>query len=154
MNRLVIVCLFCAFSNLAHAYGENCLLYNIKIKNETGADCVLKKYYIIHGHLNADTKMPEVIFRDGSVDFQISAIKTGKIPLGSALLNYECGDSNEIAFFTTTMTDNINLSNYNDSNSAVIESHNLDGSFNFKRCNIFYGTTNDITWAIKRINVA
>lgn len=144
MKQIVAFILFCVISTMVHAWGENCRLYHVHIKNTGTSDCVLKKHYILYGKVSSNTKIPDVIFRDKETQFEMNAADGA----AASLLSYECGDDKRITFFTTTSTDTPIIGHYNDTRSAIIESKHIEASFESTRCSNFNGTANEITWTL------
>ncbi|MGV3740404.1 MAG: hypothetical protein ACO1N3_03845 [Gammaproteobacteria bacterium] len=104
--------------------------------------------------LSAGSKIPDVIFRDETVQFEMTQKVVGAPLDAAALLTYECGYDKEITFLSTTTPPQFPPmpGHYDDSYSAIIESNNLAADFNFKRCNNYWGTMNESVWTFRSID--
>ena len=74
----------------------------IKITNTTDKDCVLTKKTIPYGHISDNTQLPDMIFRDQTIEFTMRSgplrFEQGKDKM--LLLTYHCDDNQEISLFT------------------------------------------------------
>ncbi|MCR9192346.1 MAG: hypothetical protein NXI01_06760 [Gammaproteobacteria bacterium] len=142
MEKIITVLCIFMISTTTYAFGESCRLYKIRIKNEGATDCVLKKQYVFNGKLTAHSKIPDVIFRDQEEQFEMTEIQQNFFLDVGFLLTYECGDNKEITFFSETP-------HGQKERNAVVESNNVEASFQASGCNNFYGTANKVTWILK-----
>ncbi len=150
MKKIAALIIWGICSGLVHAWGETCMIYKVRIKNIGSMDCVLKKHYILYGELSKQSNIPEVIFRNEEVQFEMTAPKLDPFLEAAALLTYECGDDRDITFFTTTSAQSSPMDRlyHYSSKSAVLESKNIEASFKATQCNKIYANPYEITWTL------
>ena len=147
LKKIISIVALSTFSTLVNAWG-GCTQYKVHINNTGSADCVLKKHYILYGKLTQNAHIPDVIFRGQQAQFEMINPQSPKFIEAGALLGYECGDDKEVTFFTTTHMQQPSILYTDTSLSAVIESKNMDVSFQAQRCNNAYSRPNEITWVL------
>jgi len=141
MKKILAVLFIFLGSSTAHAFGKNCYLYKVHIKNDGATDCVLKKQYILNGKLTTHSKVPDVIFRGQEETFEMTDIRKKQFLDVGFLLTYECGDNKAVTFFSETP-------HGQKERNAVIESTNIEAAFQASTCNNFYDTANEVTWVL------
>lgn len=98
MNKIVLAWVF-LISTPTMAYQDQVF---IKITNTTDKDCVLTKKIIPYGHISDHTQLPDVIFRDQTIEF---TMRSGPLRFEQRkdkmlLLSYHCDDNQNITLFT------------------------------------------------------
>ena len=129
---------FC-FSSAAVAGEDYCSIFQISIKNNTAADCVLKKSYIPLGKLIYDGSISEVIFRDKEVSFFLNWHQSHYL-IAALMQSYQCGDHREIALYSTTPAVE---------DSSILEKRNMDAKFITQTCNEHYKRSWKIWWELR-----
>lgn len=97
MKKIILAWVF-LISTSAMAYQDQIF---IKITNTTDKDCVLTKKTIPYGHISDHTQLPDVIFRDQTIEF---AMRSGPLRFDQRkdkmlLLSYHCDDNPDIDLF-------------------------------------------------------
>ena len=148
MKKIIAIITLCAFSAMVNARGEGCRLYKVHIKNTGSADCVLKKQYILYGKLTEHSQIPEVVFRGQQAQFEMTNSQIDRFLEAGCLISYECGDDKEVTFFTTTHMQQPTFMKTDKTLSAIVDSKNMEVSFNTSRCNNVYGRSHEVTWEL------
>lgn len=148
MAAQTLRCAQCFSRRYGWVWGEGCRLYKVHIKNTGSADCVLKKQYILYGKLTENSQIPEVFFRGQQAQFEMTNSQIYRFLEAGCLLSYECGDDKEVTFFTTTHMQQPTVMKTDNTLSAIVDSKNIEVSFNAGRCNNVYGRSHEVTWEL------
>lgn len=152
LNRWLVLFLFCLFSTVLQAETNDyslCGILNIRIKNDSPNDCIIKKYYLPFGRFAKKSQMPEVIFRSREATFSLSKSFDGMVSEGdssylrtSMFIFLQCGEDAEIALFINTPFL---------SRSSVQEQKNMRAEGTYQICNNIKGTARpwEITWVLQ-----
>lgn len=147
-SRWFILMLFCILSANLCAESKDytqCSLLNVRIKNETGNDCVIKKYYLPFGQFAKKSQMPEVIFRNREASFSLSQSFNDELSdfLQTSLFIFiECGEGNEVVIYNNTPFLR---------NSSVQEKKNINAKGTYQDCENTMGKARpwEITWVLE-----
>ena len=97
MKTILLYCLL-FFSTNIWAEDESDRVV-IKISNDTGSDCILKKQAVINGKLSDPIAFQTVIFRDQTMTFSMDS--AGILTRRKAIvLSYACGEEQDVTIFT------------------------------------------------------
>ena len=126
----VIFSLLCSSAILANTSNPA----SISITNTTGTDCILKKKVPIYGYIVNPLDIPNVLFKDQTMIFNLNS-KGDHRYRKSLLLSYECGEGLNATFFTDIspfqgmlVSDGYILKREK-MNLSFAENHNLSGRF-------------------------
>ena len=145
--------LFCLFSLSTVVNAEirdytQCNLFDIRIKNESQNDCIIKKYYLPLGEFGRKSQMPEVIFRNREAKFSLTNSENLKISDSDGdylqtevLISVECGEDTEITLYANTPFIQ---------KSTVLEQKNIKARFISQLCSNLKGKTRpwEIVWTL------
>lgn len=136
-----------AYSATVHAaQGDStfCSIFEIHIKNNSSADCVLKKSYMPLGKLSYEGTLPEVIFRDKEASFYMQWYKSHYF-ITALMLSYQCGDDKEIVLYSTTPSVE---------DSSILEKKNMEAKFSTRECSEYSKQFWKISWVLQDTEVA
>lgn len=142
MKYLWLGCALSLCCSLAHAK-EDCITLKVHVKNMSGNDCVLKKYYIGLGKLADKSQIPEVIFRDKEALFSLTwnfESAYGNYFVSAMVMSFQCGDDKEVTLFSNTP---------NIEHSSVLEKNNMTASGTYIVCNNTKNQPWQLNWILK-----
>ncbi|MCX7091538.1 MAG: hypothetical protein NTU48_08825 [Legionellales bacterium] len=96
--KTILLCCLLFFSTSIWAEDESDRVV-IKISNDTGSDCVLKKQAVLNGQISNSISFQKEIFRGQTMEFSMSS--EGKYTRRKAIvLSYACGEEQDVTIFT------------------------------------------------------
>ncbi|MBP9775128.1 MAG: hypothetical protein KBD30_04840 [Legionellaceae bacterium] len=98
--------------------------------------------------MTENSQIPEVFFRGQQAQFEMTNSQIYRFLEAGCLLSYECGDDKEVTFFTTTHMQQPTVMKTDNTLSAIVDSKNIEVSFNAGRCNNVYGRSHEVTWEL------
>jgi hypothetical protein len=157
MKKVTLLLGMLTITQLSPVFAEGCDTLYVNINNQSPADCVLEKQYLIHGKLPPTDVIPQVIFRNQEAQFKMmGVVDSDELDV---LLTYQCGDEQTISFYTRKPESKsirprrgIPLYFFTADNSTVVESKNITAKFTSELCNTgaywYSEKPNKVNWII------